>query len=61
MKSAGKSQFQAAELDAVVAKAKAQSDGYAAEILRNLGFTSDELHETVKTEITKRSAARGKP
>jgi len=35
LKSAGKSQFQAAELDAVVAKAKAQSDGYAAEILRS--------------------------
>lgn len=32
----------------------------AAQILRNLGFTSDELHETVKTEITKRSAARDK-
>src|SRR3954454_7839047 len=32
----------------------------AAQILNNLGFTSDELHETVKTEITKRSAARGK-
>jgi hypothetical protein len=31
----------------------------AARILRNLGFTSDELHETVKTEITKRLAARG--
>lgn len=30
----------------------------AAQILRNLGFTSDELHETVKTEITKRVAAR---
>ncbi|MFC4503659.1 MULTISPECIES: Clp protease N-terminal domain-containing protein [Streptomyces] len=30
----------------------------AAQILRNLGFTSDELHETVKTEITKRLAAR---
>ena len=32
----------------------------AAQILHNLGFTSDELHETVKTEITKRSAARDK-
>jgi ATP-dependent Clp protease ATP-binding subunit ClpA len=32
----------------------------AAQILRNLGFTSDELHETVKTEITKRLAARDK-
>ncbi len=30
----------------------------AAQTLRNLGFTSDELHETVKTEINKR-AARG--
>jgi ABC-type Fe2+-enterobactin transport system substrate-binding protein len=30
----------------------------AAQILCNLGFTSDELHETVKTEITKRSAVR---
>jgi len=25
-----------------------------------LGFTSDELHETVKTEITERFAARDK-
>ncbi|MFF3920095.1 Clp protease N-terminal domain-containing protein [Streptomyces sp. NPDC001852] len=32
----------------------------AAQILRNLGFTSDELHETVKTEVTKRIAARDK-
>lgn len=32
----------------------------AAQILRNLGFTSEELRETVKTEITKRSAARDK-
>jgi len=32
----------------------------AAQILRNLGFTSDELHETVKAEITKRPAARDK-
>ena len=32
----------------------------AAQILRNLGFTSDELHETVKTEITERFAARDK-
>lgn len=31
----------------------------AARILRNLGFTSDALHETVKTEITERLAARG--
>jgi ABC-type Fe2+-enterobactin transport system substrate-binding protein len=30
----------------------------AAQILRNLGFTADELQETVKLEITKRSAAR---
>jgi hypothetical protein len=30
----------------------------AAQILRNLGFTSDKLHETVKTEITSRIAAR---
>ena len=30
----------------------------AAQILRNLGFTSDELRETIKTEIAKRSAAR---
>ena len=35
-------------------------ESLAAQILRNLGFTSDELHETVKTEITKRSAAHGK-
>ena len=32
----------------------------AAQILRNLGFTSDELHETVKTEIATRIAARDK-
>ncbi|MGW2650377.1 Clp protease N-terminal domain-containing protein [Streptomyces sp. NPDC001393] len=32
----------------------------AAQILRNLGFSSDELHETVKAEVTKRFAARGK-
>ena len=32
----------------------------AAQILRDLGFTSDGLHETVRTEITKRSAARDK-
>lgn len=32
----------------------------AARILRSLGFTSDELHETVKTEITERQAARDK-
>ena len=31
----------------------------AAQILRHLGFTPDELHETVKTGITQRSAARG--
>ncbi|MFD4597877.1 Clp protease N-terminal domain-containing protein [Streptomyces sp. NPDC058464] len=30
----------------------------AAQILRDLGFTPEELHETVKTEITKRLAAR---
>ncbi|WP_330455921.1 ATP-dependent Clp protease ATP-binding subunit [Streptomyces sp. NBC_00820] len=30
----------------------------AAQILRNLGFTSDELHETVKTETAERLAAR---
>ena len=35
-----------------------QSPG--AQILRNLGFTSEELHETVKTEITKRFATRDK-
>ncbi|WP_405085347.1 Clp protease N-terminal domain-containing protein [Microbispora sp. NBC_01389] len=29
----------------------------AARILRDLGFTSDELHETVRTETAKRSAA----
>jgi ABC-type Fe2+-enterobactin transport system substrate-binding protein len=32
----------------------------AAQILRNLGFTSDELHQTVKTEITHRIAESGK-
>lgn len=32
----------------------------AAQILRSLGFTSDELHETVKTEIAKRLATRDK-
>ncbi|MEU5431804.1 Clp protease N-terminal domain-containing protein [Streptomyces sp. NPDC020719] len=32
----------------------------AAQILRSLGFTSDELHETVKTEIAKRLAVRDK-
>ncbi|WP_327405852.1 hypothetical protein OG194_41400 [Streptomyces sp. NBC_01288] len=31
----------------------------AAQILRDLGFTSDELHETVTTEIANRLAARG--
>ncbi|UYM07437.1 Clp protease N-terminal domain-containing protein [Solicola gregarius] len=30
-------------------------DSPAAQILRGLGFTSDELHETVKTEIARRS------
>ncbi|MFD4505516.1 Clp protease N-terminal domain-containing protein [Streptomyces sp. NPDC058457] len=30
----------------------------AAQILRGLGFTSEELHETVKTEITRRLATR---
>lgn len=35
MKSGGKPQFQAAELDAVVANAKEQSRGYAAEVLRS--------------------------
>lgn len=33
----------------------------AAQILRNLGFTSDELHATVETEITTRFAARDQP
>ncbi|MFF1920073.1 Clp protease N-terminal domain-containing protein [Streptomyces sp. NPDC058221] len=33
----------------------------AAQILRTLGFTPDELRETVRTEITKRSTAPGKP
>src|ERR1700761_3572543 len=32
----------------------------AAQILRRLGFTPDELHQTVRTEITKRTADRGK-
>ncbi|MGW2423877.1 Clp protease N-terminal domain-containing protein [Streptomyces sp. NPDC001709] len=32
----------------------------AAQILRSLGFTSDQLHETVKTEIAKRLAVRDK-
>ncbi|WP_329352116.1 hypothetical protein OG226_42840 [Streptomyces sp. NBC_01261] len=31
----------------------------AAQILRGLGFTSDELHETVRAEIANRLAARG--
>ncbi|WP_432931859.1 Clp protease N-terminal domain-containing protein [Microbispora sp. CA-135349] len=35
-------------------------DSVAARILRDLGFTSDELHQTVETEIIKRSAARDK-
>ncbi|MDJ1131001.1 Clp protease N-terminal domain-containing protein [Streptomyces iconiensis] len=30
----------------------------AAQVLRNLGFTSDELRETIRTEITQRSAER---
>ncbi|MDQ6945265.1 MAG: hypothetical protein M3256_03100 [Actinomycetota bacterium] len=30
----------------------------AAQVLRSLGFTSDDLHETVKSQITKRTAAR---
>ncbi|NEA98681.1 Clp protease N-terminal domain-containing protein [Streptomyces sp. SID13726] len=30
----------------------------AARILRDLGFTADELHETVRTEVARRSAAR---
>jgi Clp amino terminal domain, pathogenicity island component len=30
----------------------------AAQILRSLGFTSDQLHETVRTEIANRAAAR---
>src|SRR6201996_1782929 len=32
----------------------------AAQILRDLGFTSDELHQTVKTAITSRTAGGGK-
>jgi hypothetical protein len=32
----------------------------AAQILRNLGFTPDELHETVEAEIANRLAGRGK-
>ncbi|MGW2520566.1 Clp protease N-terminal domain-containing protein [Streptomyces sp. NPDC001617] len=32
----------------------------AAQILRDLGFTPDELHETVRAEITERLAARDK-
>jgi hypothetical protein len=32
----------------------------AAQILRTLGFTSDGLHETVKTEVTNRFAGRAK-
>ena len=32
----------------------------AAQILRRLGFTPDELHQTVRTEISKRTADRGK-
>jgi hypothetical protein len=34
--------------------------GLAAQILRNLGFTADELRDTVKSEITERLAARDK-
>ncbi|MGW7420143.1 Clp protease N-terminal domain-containing protein [Streptomyces sp. NPDC054813] len=34
-------------------------ESLAAQILRNLGFTSDELHETVEAEIAQRPAARG--
>ena len=30
-------------------------EGLAAQILRDLGFTSDELHETVRTEVAERS------
>jgi hypothetical protein len=33
-------------------------ESLAAQILRNLGFTADELRETIKTEITKGSATR---
>jgi hypothetical protein len=33
-------------------------DSPAAQILRSLGFTSEELHETVKAEIATRTAAR---
>jgi ATP-dependent Clp protease ATP-binding subunit ClpA len=36
------------------------SDSPAAQILRHLGFTSDELHDRVTTEITQRLAARDK-
>ncbi|MFJ4784602.1 Clp protease N-terminal domain-containing protein [Streptomyces sp. NPDC088794] len=32
----------------------------AARILRDLGFTSDELRETIRTEVAERLAARGK-
>lgn len=35
-------------------------EGPAAQILRNLGFTSDELQETIKAEVAKRSATRDK-
>jgi hypothetical protein len=31
----------------------------AAQILRNLGFTPDEMHQTIKTETAKRPAPRG--
>ena len=34
-------------------------ESLAARVLRDLGFTSDELHETVKAEIANRLAARG--
>ncbi|WP_405014977.1 Clp protease N-terminal domain-containing protein [Kitasatospora sp. NBC_01539] len=33
-------------------------EGLAAQILRDLGFTSDELHETVRTEAAERSGER---
>ena len=35
-------------------------DSRAAQTLRNLGFTSDQLHDTVTTEITQRLGARDK-
>ena len=39
-----------------LARAYEAEQSPAAQILRNLGFTSDELHETVKAEIAERSA-----